>query len=66
MRFLSGQYIPSRPGDVVDLDRQKLARHNGIWSYTIGENARIPGMRRKMFVVKKDPVLNQIIVVDSP
>jgi len=66
MRFHSGQYIPSRPGDIVDLDGQKLARHSGIWSYTIGENARIPGMRNRMFVVKKDPVFNQIIVVDSP
>ena len=58
--------MPSRPGDIVDLEGQKLAGHQGIWSYTIGENARIPGMRKRMFVAKKDPISNHIIVVDSP
>ena len=40
-----------------------LGRHQGLYSYTIGQNARIKGMAQKMFVARKDPKENAIYVV---
>lgn len=60
----SAQYIPAKPGPIVDLTTDRvLGTHNGIWSYTIGQGARIPGMPQKMFVARKDAARNEIYVV---
>lgn len=37
--------------------------HEGLWSYTIGQGARISGMPQRMFVAKKDPETNTIFIV---
>ena len=37
--------------------------HEGLWQFTIGQNARLRGMAEKMFVVRKDPSQNAIYVV---
>ncbi|OBZ65692.1 tRNA-specific 2-thiouridylase MnmA [Grifola frondosa] len=61
--FIS-QYIPPNPGLIIDLETGKtLTTHQGLWSYTVGQGARIRGMPQKMFVAKKDPVKNEIYVV---
>ncbi|KAG9226479.1 hypothetical protein CCMSSC00406_0005854 [Pleurotus cornucopiae] len=58
------QYIPPNPGPIVDLLTGKtLGEHNGLWTYTIGENARISGMPMKMFVSRKDTANNRVYVV---
>jgi len=58
------QYLPPRPGSIVDLSTGKvLGMHRGLWSYTIGQNARIGGMAEKMFVAKKNVEKNEIYVV---
>ncbi|KIJ69208.1 hypothetical protein HYDPIDRAFT_185069 [Hydnomerulius pinastri MD-312] len=58
------QYIPPKPGPIVDLTNGKqIASHQGIWSYTIGQGARIGGLPQKMFVAKKDPETNTIFIV---
>lgn len=61
--FLSG-YIPNTPGPFVELDtNQVVGQHQGLWYFTIGENARIPGMKQRMFVARKDAKNNAIYVV---
>ncbi|KAK7467238.1 hypothetical protein VKT23_004295 [Stygiomarasmius scandens] len=61
--FLSS-YIPPNPGSIVDLTTGKtVASHHGLWGYTIGQKAKIPGMAQKMFVARKDPSSNTVYVV---
>jgi len=46
-----------------------VAQHNGIWNFTIGEGARIPGFPEKLFVSGKNLASNTIHVVpgtDNP
>lgn len=60
--FIS-EYIPPKPGRIVDLEGKTLGTHQGLWQFTIGQNARIAGRAQKMFVCDKDPERNEIIVV---
>ncbi|KAH9952026.1 5-methylaminomethyl-2-thiouridylate-methyltransferase [Amylocystis lapponica] len=58
------EYITPKPGPIIDLTTGKtLGRHRGLWSYTIGQGARIAGLPQKMFVAKKDLHTNVIYVV---
>ena len=60
----SAQYIVPKPGPIVDMTTGKQASvHQGLWSYTIGQGAKISGMPQRMFVAKKDPETNTIFVV---
>lgn len=59
--FYCGDYndllnFPNKPGDIVTLDGQKVARHNGIWGYTIGKRKGlgISGFKVPMYVVRLD------------
>ena len=61
---LLASYIPPNPGPVVDqVSGKTLMQHAGLWTFTLGENARIPGMRERMFVSSKDQGSNTIYVV---
>jgi len=40
-----------------------LGEHAGLWSFTIGQNARTPGLPEKMFVASKDVKTNTIYLV---
>jgi hypothetical protein len=64
-RRLDG-YIPTRPGNIVKLDGKAVAQHQGLWQYTIGENARIPGQPKRLIVCSKNVETNEIVVVDDP
>ncbi|KAK7051278.1 hypothetical protein VNI00_004778 [Paramarasmius palmivorus] len=62
-QFLTSYLIP-KPGRIIDLTTHKMVgEHRGLWTFTIGENARIPGMSRRMFVAHKDVETNTIFVV---
>ena len=62
--YASAQYIPAKPGPIIDLTNGRVVgTHNAIWSHTIGQGARIPGMQQKMFVASKDLRKNEIYVV---
>lgn len=62
--FSLASYIPPNPGPIIDKTTgEVISRHSGLWNYTIGENARIPGMPMKMFVSQKDATSNTIFVV---
>ncbi|KAF9555224.1 5-methylaminomethyl-2-thiouridylate-methyltransferase [Agrocybe pediades] len=61
--FLS-EYITPKPGPIVNkLTGEVIGEHEGLWNFTIGQNARVAGMKEKMFVVKKDAEKNAILVV---
>ncbi|KAH8818956.1 tRNA methyl transferase-domain-containing protein [Flagelloscypha sp. PMI_526] len=65
-KFLS-TYLPPSPGNIVNaLDGKVVGRHEGLWEFTKGENARIPGVPNKLFVSGKDTEKNIIWVVDQP
>lgn len=67
--FYCGDYndllnFPNRPGDIVTQDGTPVARHNGIWSYTIGKRKGlgISGFKTPMYVVRIDAQKNQVII----
>ncbi len=66
-RFLM-QYLPAKPGDIVDIHGKTLGRHDGLMYYTLGQRRGlgIGGMRsgngESFFVVDKDMENNRLIV----
>jgi tRNA-specific 2-thiouridylase len=63
---LKGQYIPPKAGTVVDLDSGKVVgKHEGLWRYTIGAGAKVPGMPQRTFVAKKDLQSNTLFIVSA-
>ncbi|KAL0575896.1 hypothetical protein V5O48_006069 [Marasmius crinis-equi] len=61
--FLSS-YIPSNPGPIIDLTTNiQVGEHEGLWTYTIGQNARVKGLPRRTFVAHKDAATNTVFVV---
>lgn len=65
-KFLSN-YIDEKKGDVIDINsNKKIAEHNGIYYYTIGQRKglNLGGNKSKYFVCKKDAE-NNILYVSS-
>lgn len=61
---LLAEYIPPKPGPIINLDTNKqVGTHPGLWRFTIGQHAKIPGMPERMFVAKKSVVDNKVFVV---
>ncbi len=55
-KFLEN-YLPNTPGDIVDIDHNKvIGQHIGLMYYTIGQRRglNIGGSKERMFVVGKD------------
>ena len=40
-----------------------MGEHAGPWNFTIGQGAKVKGLKEKTFVVKKDTLKNIIYVV---
>ncbi|KAI0256595.1 tRNA methyltransferase [Lactifluus subvellereus] len=58
-----GDYVRPRPGPVLEIDTNvELGQHNGLWTYTIGQGAKLPGLAKKLFVAAKDRQKNAIYV----
>ncbi len=61
-------YIPSRPGDIVDLGGKVVGHHEGVMYYTLGQRrglnigGRSDGNGDRWFVVDKDTKNNRLIV----
>ncbi len=61
-------YLPAMPGDIVDLEGNKVGRHDGLMYYTLGQRrglnigGREGGNGERWFVVKKDLDKNLLIV----
>jgi tRNA-specific 2-thiouridylase len=69
MDFYCGNYndllnFPNKEGDIVTQDGKIVARHNGIWNYTIGKRKGlgISGFAVPMYVIKIDAEKNQVII----
>lgn len=45
--------VMTEPGYLVDLEGNQISPHKGLWNFTIGQRARIPGMDDRWFVAKK-------------
>ena len=67
--FYCGDYndllnFPNKPGDIVTLDGKVVAKHNGIWGYTIGKRKGlgISGFPVPMYVVDINASKNQVII----
>ncbi len=68
--FLS-RYIPANPGDMVTLDGEIVARHNGLMYYTLGQRqglgigGRADSSNEPWYVIDKDMDNNQLIVAQG-
>jgi tRNA-specific 2-thiouridylase len=54
-------YIEKKPGVIETTDRRVIGQHNGLFSYTIGQRIRLPGLQDKFYVISKDQLRNVVI-----
>ncbi|MDD5770238.1 MAG: tRNA 2-thiouridine(34) synthase MnmA [Candidatus Gracilibacteria bacterium] len=56
--------IKHKPGNIVGINGEILAKHNGVFYYTIGQRKGldIGGLKEPVFVIKKDLEKNLLIV----
>ncbi len=59
--FFPASYIPPNPGPIVREDTWQ--RVQGLWMFSVGENACVQGIPQKMYVSDKDDASNMIYVV---
>ncbi|MEG1559290.1 MAG: tRNA 2-thiouridine(34) synthase MnmA [Clostridia bacterium] len=65
------QYLPAKPGDIIDLSGKTLGRHDGLMYYTIGQRRGLNigglsgGNGKSFFVVDKDMKNNCLIVTQG-
>lgn len=61
--FIS-EYIGDNAGDFIDIETGKiLGHHNGIHNFTLGQNIKIAGCRKKMFISRKMSDKRTMLVV---
>lgn len=79
-KFFLKEYLPSEPGNIITIDPQSgdkkiWGKHEGLWSYTIGQKVGIPmpqgdpEYRGSWFVCDKLKDTNEIVIVrgrDNP
>src|SRR6266849_274160 len=59
----AGEYVAPQPGPILEAETNvQLGQHDGLWTYTIGQGARLPGLASKLFVAGKDHQKNAIYV----
>lgn len=56
------KYLKSKPGNIIDKSGKVLGKHQGLWSYTIGQRRGIGLSGGPYFVVAKDTKNNVLIV----
>ncbi|SCZ97693.1 BZ3500_MvSof-1268-A1-R1_Chr4-3g07378 [Microbotryum saponariae] len=56
-------YLPPKPGHIVLTSGKIVGQHQGLWQYTIGEGARLPGLPSRHFIGRKVRERNEIVVV---
>lgn len=66
MKDFLGEFIKSKPGDIVDEHGTKLGEHNGAFSYTIGQRHGLGvGGGKPYFVYNIDTVKNIVYVTND-
>ena len=59
-------YLEPNPGQIYELETgTTIGTHEGLWTYTIGQGARLPGLKEKYFVAAKSKQENAIYVVNG-
>jgi tRNA U34 2-thiouridine synthase MnmA/TrmU len=59
-------YLEPNPGPIYELETGlTLGTHNGLWTYTIGQGTRIPGLKERYFVASKSKEKNAIYAVNN-
>ncbi|CAE6420447.1 unnamed protein product [Rhizoctonia solani] len=62
-QFIS-EYIPPSSGPILlHPSMKQVGEHKGLHTFTIGQNARVPGQPKKLFVARKEG--GAIVVVDD-
>lgn len=65
------QYLPARPGPIVDLQNRPLGRHQGLMFHTLGQRqglgigGRVDASGEPWYVAAKDVTQNRLIVVQG-
>ncbi|KAM6216515.1 LOW QUALITY PROTEIN: mitochondrial tRNA-specific 2-thiouridylase 1 [Rhynchocyon petersi] len=60
---LAFQYLQPRPGHFISIENNKvLGAHQGWFLYTLGQRARIGGLREPWYVVEKDSAKGDVFV----
>ncbi|XP_044279410.1 mitochondrial tRNA-specific 2-thiouridylase 1 isoform X1 [Varanus komodoensis] len=60
------EYLEPRPGNFVSIeDGQVIGTHKGCFLYTVGQRARIAGLRYACFVVDKNTASGDVFVAPS-
>ena len=60
-------YLPPKPGNYVELSSNRvIGQHEGHFTLTRGQRARISGQPSAFYVVDKDPRSGDVFVVASP
>jgi len=63
MRAFLEQYLPPRPGEIVDRHGKVLGEHQGIHRYTIGQRKGLGiAAPEPLYVMRIDPALNRVVV----
>ena len=59
-------YLEPNPGPIYDAATgATVGTHGGLWTYTIGQGARLPGLKEKHFIVAKSKEDNALYVVNG-
>jgi len=57
-----GNYVELQPGPVVRVEGDTIGEHRGLPCYTIGQRARLGGLREPLYVYEKDTATNTLRV----
>ena len=59
-------YLEPNPGLIYDFETgETLGTHKGLWTYTVGQGARLPGLGERYFVTSKCKKKNAIYIVSG-
>ena len=65
MQAFLDQHIPTKEGDIVDLEGQVLGKHQGVHHYTIGQRKGLGiAAAKPLYVLELDAKNNKVIVGD--
>ena len=59
-------YLDPNPGPIYELETgETIGTHKGLWTYTVGQGVRLPGLKERYFVASKGKAGNAIYVVNG-
>ena len=59
-------YLEPNPGPIYEMETgATIGTHQGLWTYTIGQGARLPGLKEKYFIAAKSKKENAIYAVNG-